>query len=185
MASTNIFSELAINNAIDSVINRLDRRSKNIHLRHFQRQTIISTINHDTILSAPTGAGKTLIFTLLPFVITELYQFPVCIFVLSPLVSLIKNQMSKIIESLQLPESCAVKLDCSNAVPTQVKEMVLNDRLKLVFCCPESFITESVLDCYHLLDKNVAAIVIDEAQCAAIADDEDFRDVCTHGVRTL
>ena len=74
----NTFDANDINNAstyaieiYNGTINIADRRQ----LRDYQKQSILQIVNHNSVISLPTGSGKTLIAHLLCYVYQSLYKF--------------------------------------------------------------------------------------------------------------
>lgn len=126
-----------------------------------QQEAIIKSIldGHDTLAVLPTGSGKSLC-----------YQVPALVkdgvtLVISPLVSLMKDQVDRLHE-LQIPAVC---INSSLQFPQLKRELanVANGKYKLVYLAPERIHTRSfqfVFD--HLVSKNrLALIAVDEAHC--------------------
>lgn len=64
------------------------------NLYDWQVSAIRSSIdNLTTIVSVPTGSGKTLVFQLLPFIFTDLRKINCFTLIISPLIALISNQI--------------------------------------------------------------------------------------------
>ncbi len=121
------------------------------------QQEIIETViaKKDTLVVMPTGGGKSLC-----------YQLPALVFkgltiVVSPLISLMQDQVTALhkmgIEALFLNSS--LDWDTYKANMAQVRSGVI----KLLYCAPETLVTERVQDL--LSDIQVDCITIDEAHC--------------------
>ena len=109
----------------------------------------------DVIAVLPTGAGKSLCYQL------PALEFSGVTLVVSPLISLMKDQVNSL-EGKNIP---AAYLNSSLGVKEtrQVKEDVLNGKVKLLYVAPERLVKEEFLD--FLLDCGISLIAIDEAHC--------------------
>ena len=124
--------------------------------RPLQEACIQSVLDKkDTVLIMPTGGGKSLC-----------YQIPALIFpgltiVVSPLISLMKDQVSQLkalgIEAEVLNSSLTFEDYESNVAK------VRSGKTKLLFCAPETLFKEDILT--MLASCHVECITIDEAHC--------------------
>ena len=121
------------------------------------QEKIIESIfkGKDTLVLLPTGGGKSLC-----------YQLPALAFsgltiVISPLISLMKDQVSGLNEN-GIP---AVFLNSSLGVrETRVaQERLMNREAKLLYVAPERLVKEGFLD--FLSKFSISLIAIDEAHC--------------------
>jgi ATP-dependent DNA helicase RecQ len=118
----------------EEVIERVLRHLKiDKELRVYQKETILSTINFSTtIASIPTGGGKTLIYTLIPYYLSIALKQSVVAIIISPLLALIEEQVDNLAK------------DGINSfhIARETSEQTLIDAIKdnkLFFICPESF----------------------------------------------
>lgn len=66
-------------------------------VENWQFNSIKSAITSQfTLVSAPTARGKTLIYQLLPFIISDLYNQPCFVLIIAPTISLIGDQRSRV-----------------------------------------------------------------------------------------
>jgi len=124
--------------------------------RPLQEKCILTVLDKkDTMLIMPTGGGKSLC-----------YQIPSLIFdgltvVISPLISLMKDQVTQLKE-------LGVEAEVINSTlsPDEYnanKELVKSGRTKLLFVAPETLFKQDILE---MLDQcKVDCITIDEAHC--------------------
>ena len=124
--------------------------------RPLQEKCILSVLDKkDTVLLMPTGGGKSLC-----------YQIPALIFsgltvVISPLISLMKDQVSQLkelgIEAEVLNSTLSWDEYDTN------KMLVMSGQTKLLFVAPETLFKPDILD--MLSQCQVDCITIDEAHC--------------------
>ncbi len=127
-------------------------------LREGQRSVIDSVLaGRDTLAIMPTGGGKSLC-----------YQIPASIFkgttvVVSPLISLMKDQLEKLEEigigAAQLNSSLSREEELA------ALESIRSNVSRIVFCTPERLATPEFLAV--LKDTEISLLVIDEAHCIA------------------
>jgi len=124
--------------------------------RPLQEECILSVLDKkDTLLIMPTGGGKSLC-----------YQIPALVFsgltvVISPLISLMKDQVSQLKE-------LGVEAEVINSMLTwdeynANKRLVQSGEVKLLFVAPETLFKPDILE---MLDQcHIDCITIDEAHC--------------------
>ncbi|MFZ6876384.1 RecQ family ATP-dependent DNA helicase [Undibacterium sp. Di27W] len=124
--------------------------------RNGQQEVIESVLaGKDTVAIMPTGSGKSLC-----------YQLPAAVLdgasiVVSPLISLMKDQLEKLAE-------LGVHASQFNSSLTQAEEQaglddIINGNSKIIFCTPERLTSHDFL---QVLEKiKIALVVIDEAHC--------------------
>ncbi|NML62374.1 ATP-dependent DNA helicase RecQ [Massilia sp. RP-1-19] len=125
-------------------------------LRDGQRRVIDSVLDgSDTLAIMPTGSGKSLC-----------YQIPARIFpgttlVVSPLISLMKDQLEKLV-ALGIGAT-QVNSSLSREEEDDALEGVSSGRYRIVFCTPERLATPEFVA--TLKPVRVSLVVIDEAHC--------------------
>ncbi|MGZ3184356.1 MAG: RecQ family ATP-dependent DNA helicase [Telluria sp.] len=126
------------------------------HLRDGQQRVIDSVLDgHDTLAIMPTGSGKSLC-----------YQIPARILpgmtiVVSPLISLMKDQQEKL-EALGI-RAAQVNSSLSREEEEGALAAIRQGELEIVFCTPERL---SMPDFVEVLEQaEVGLVVVDEAHC--------------------
>jgi len=126
-------------------------------LRDGQRGVIDSVLaGHDTLAVMPTGSGKSLC-----------YQLPARLLdgmtvVVSPLISLMKDQAEKI-EEAGIASAAQINSSLSRGEELAALEGIETADHDIVFCTPERLITPEFLAL--LKQASIALVVIDEAHC--------------------
>ncbi|XP_057302871.1 uncharacterized protein LOC130637042 [Hydractinia symbiolongicarpus] len=143
---------------------------------------------HDVIAALPTGFGKTFLFQVLPDILPGKSNIVV---VACPLNSIIEDQMNRLmfqglrqnhiipllfkadVRNKNVDDSVATEEDFS-----LLRDIILNGSLKILFCHPEAILSErgSLLMNSITYQENVAACVIDEANCGDMRGKEFRRD---------
>jgi ATP-dependent DNA helicase RecQ len=126
------------------------------HLRDGQQRVIDSVLDgKDTLAIMPTGSGKSLC-----------YQIPARILegmsvVVSPLISLMKDQLEKLgelgIRAVQVNSSLSAEEE------REALAAIAESRCEIVFCTPERLTTPEFVDV--LKGVKLALVVVDEAHC--------------------
>ena len=131
-------------------------------LKEEQKVAVLSFLSgRDVSVSLPTGYGKSLCYGCLPWVFNSLKERSTSVVVVvSPLIALMKDQVD-IFTSRGL--RCARAGECNNE-----NDGIVNGEFELVFISPEAILSRNKWRKMLLSDiyqKNLVALVIDEAHC--------------------
>ena len=134
------------------------------------------TQRKDAIVILPTGYGKSVIFQSIPFLISLLDTGSVesnnLVIIVTPLNSIIHNQVSKLID-LGI-QACSLDFTGTEAHtyeivgPDQIKASVplsdiISGKYHLLYAHPEAILSSSGRRLVHEIRKNVVYLVVDEA----------------------
>jgi ATP-dependent DNA helicase RecQ len=125
-------------------------------LRPGQAEVIRSVLEgNNTLAIMPTGAGKSLCYQL------PSLHLPGTTVIVSPLISLMKDQVDK------LEEAGLEASQLNSALTTEEREenleQIKTDKTDFIFVTPERFTTQQFLD--ELRNRDINFVVIDEAHC--------------------
>src|SRR4051812_24475664 len=109
----------------------------------------------DSVVVLPTGGGKSLCFQ------APAVQLPGLAIVVSPLISLMKDQVDALTEC-GVPAAC-INSSLSASERQRVADDVRNGRLKLLYIAPERLCAEQTRQ--FLQQQQVSFFAIDEAHC--------------------
>lgn len=124
-------------------------------LRPEQRDALAGLTDHDTLLVARTGAGKTAVYAVATHLTTRLTV------VVSPLLALQRDQVQALTEAGL--RAAALSSALTPARRRRVLEQAVAGDLDVVLLAPEQLGREDVLD--RLATADVGLLVVDEAHC--------------------
>ncbi len=111
----------------------------------------------DTLVVMPTGSGKSAIYQI------AAVQLPGPTVVVSPLISLQKDQVDAINQDIEVGKAAAVNSSLSTRARTEALEGIQEQRVEFLFLAPEQFQDEEVLE--ELKQAQPSLFVVDEAHC--------------------
>ena len=127
-------------------------------LRPGQRDVIDSVLSGaDTFALMPTGAGKSLCYQL------PAMKLPGLVLVVSPLISLMRDQLTKL-EEMAIP-AVQVNSSLKRDEEASALEAIANARCRIVFATPERLAQREFIEL--LQTQKTALFVVDEAHCVS------------------
>lgn len=112
----------------------------------------------DVFLTAPTGAGKSLLFQLPAFYISSKGDITI---VISPLIALMKDQVNAIIRDRGFNKAAYINSEISLLDRDAIIEKCKEGRIDVLYMAPELLMSYDVR--YFIGDRKIGLIVIDEA----------------------
>lgn len=149
---------MEIEEVIEKALESLNIRSesRNIILKEEQEKAVFELLSGKDVLAIlPTGFGKSMIYTIFALASENMRSTKTCVLVISPLKSLIEDQISEM-ESLGCT---AVELKSDNV------ESVVKEPPQFIFSSAEKVLEKRFLDGLKsktVLHEAVSAIVVDE-----------------------
>ncbi|KAL5503641.1 hypothetical protein EMCRGX_G010620 [Ephydatia muelleri] len=153
------------NEELDSIIIQAAQKLGYPTLRPNQHKAIKSFMEgHDVFISLPTGCGKSLCFSVLPYAFDYLYRrVGSIVIVVSPLIALMKDQVA----TLSSRGLSAAHI-CSEVHDRFQQEKILRGEVQIVFIGPELLmlnVTWREMLRTHVYRSNLVAFVVDEVHC--------------------
>ena len=143
--------------AISRALSYLEAKSVKVTLKAEQEQAVENLLNGKDVMAVLPGFGKTMIFTVFCLAKKEATSVPLSVLVVSPLKSLITDQIAEI----SAIECSAVEL-CAATI-----ESIIKDPPQFIYCTAEQVLEKTFLnalkDSRSLLHRRLSAIVIDES----------------------
>ena len=113
----------------------------------------------DLFVTAPTGAGKSVMFQIPAIYLAEKYEL--LTIVISPLIGLMNDQV-KNLELKDYNQARTINSDISPIIRNDIIEKVANGEINILYISPETLLSRS--DVEQLIgDRTIGTIVIDEA----------------------
>jgi ATP-dependent DNA helicase RecQ len=144
----------------------------------YQINSIISSVNYNTIVSLPTGKGKSLIILFNILVLSKLLNLTISFtIVIEPLLNIIKDQISKIHKYNNGLYSIKIEdfNDLSNI--QEILSLISEGSLKYIFCCPETFRNKVFIENF-VKHKGMLVAVVDECHCmVTMGTTKDFTKI--------
>ena len=147
----------------------LDEHIKNVET--ISQETVISELvdqvercgenkNYsDMFVTAPTGAGKSVMFQIPAIYLAEKYNL--LTIVISPLIGLMNDQV-KGLEDINYKHSKTINSDISPIIKNEITEKIANSEYHILYISPETLLSRSDVE-YLIGDRTIGMIVIDEA----------------------
>lgn len=134
----------------ENIINTIINESENAY-RSYGR---------DVFVTAPTGAGKSVMFQIPAIYLTERYEGVVI--VISPLIGLMKDQVNNL-KNKGYQYVRTLNSEISLTEKNEILEEIKDGTCKILYISPETLIGNSMLESILSNDKKLALLVIDEA----------------------
>lgn len=155
------YRESDVLSAIEAAARRLGYQ-----LRPKQQEAVVSFVSgRDVFVSLPTGSGKSLIYSVLPWTFDSLRkcsQAESIVLVVSPLIAIMKDQVAS------LTQKGITAMHIVEEMKEETVEAVHEGRFQVLFFSPEILLTDEVWRDMLLTPtytQNVVGFVVDEAHC--------------------
>ena len=112
----------------------------------------------DLFLTAPTGAGKSLLFQLPAFYVSQLGDITI---VVSPLIALMKDQVSAIINDRNFTKVAYLNSEINLIDRENIIENCKNGNIDILYMAPELLLSYHIS--HFIGERNLGLVVIDEA----------------------
>ena len=115
----------------------------------------------DIFVTAPTGAGKSVMFQIPAIYLSEIEEDPLITIVISPLIGLMNDQV-KGLELKDYSYARTINSDISPIEKEKIKNDILNRKCHILYISPETLLSRSDVD-QLIGDRKIGLFVIDEA----------------------
>lgn len=116
--------------------------------------------NRDIFVTAPTGAGKSVIFQIPAIYLAEMEE-PLLTIVISPLIGLMNDQVSNL-ERKGYKAAKTINSDISPIVKEDILQKVQDGEYHILYISPETLLARSTVE-QLIGDRTIGMIIIDEA----------------------
>ena len=117
-----------------------------------------NTATRDLFLTAPTGAGKSLLFQLPAFYVSQKGDVTI---IVSPLIALMKDQVKAIINDRQFDKVAYINSELSLIDRDRIIENCKNGEIDILYLSPELLLSYDIS--FFIGDRTLGLLVIDEA----------------------
>lgn len=114
----------------------------------------------DVFVTAPTGAGKSVMFQVPAIYLAENYEL--LTIVVSPLIGLMNDQVSNL-EKKKYKGAKTINSDISPIIKEEILEDIVDGKLHILYLSPETLLARSSIDQLIGKDRKIGMIIIDEA----------------------
>ena len=117
-----------------------------------------NTATRDLFLTAPTGAGKSLLFQLPAFYVSQKGDVTI---IVSPLIALMKDQVKAIISDRRFDKVAYINSELSLIDRDRIIENCKNGQIDILYLSPELLLSYDIS--FFIGDRTLGLLVIDEA----------------------
>ena len=126
----------------------------------YESENAYKSQGRDVFVTAPTGAGKSVIFQIPAIYLTEKYDRVVV--VISPLIGLMRDQITNLTQK-GYNYARTLNSDISLTEKNNILEEIRTGACRILYVSPETLIGNSMLDGILQNDKKLGLLVVDEA----------------------
>jgi len=142
---SNQITEISQGMVVDLIINEYERAQKGLKPR-------------DLFLTAPTGSGKSLLFQLPAFHVSNMGDITI---VVSPLIALMKDQVNAIIKERGFEKIAYLNSELTLVDRERIIESCINGEIDVLYMSPELLLSYHIQ--HFIGERNIGLLVVDEA----------------------
>lgn len=142
---SNQITEISQGMVVDLIINEYGRAQKGLKPR-------------DLFLTAPTGSGKSLLFQLPAFHVSNMGDITI---VVSPLIALMKDQVNAIIKERGFEKIAYLNSELTLVDRERIIESSINGEIDVLYMSPEFLLSYHIQ--HFIGERNIGLLVVDEA----------------------